>query len=805
MNRHWVTLEYPEILKRLARYTDFSGGAELALALLPTSHHREARERLALTREARLLLDARPDFALGGVHDIRPLAERARHGVTLQPGDFLQARDTLAGAARVRRSLTQLEAQFPGLADIAWRIHPLANLVEAIVRVLDDRGEIRDNASPELARIRRDLRVAQDRIQDRLRRLIASSDVAPYLQESLITRREGRFVIPVQSDFRGHVQGIVHDRSSSGATLFMEPTQVVELNNSLRELSIAEEEEIYRLLHALSAQVAQNSAEITATVGALAEIDLTFAKARYAEETQAVEPELLPIADPPPVPKDNNVHPGTVVHLPGARHPLLDPETVVPVNVELDDETHVLVITGPNTGGKTVSLKTVGLLTLMAQAGLHLPADPGVKLSCFETVVADIGDEQSIEQSLSTFSSHLTNIISFLGDVDHHALVLLDELGAGTDPAEGSALARALLDTFRQRRCTTFVATHYPELKLYAHSTPGVRNASMEFDVETLAPTYRLVIGLPGRSNAFAIARRLGLSEEIVKDARKMVSGEELRADDMLEDLHNLRIQTVQARDQARLVRQESETLARDLRKRLLGIEDERREILSQAEREANEEVEALRAEIRTLRQRLLTTPWREAPPVVDEVVEALDDLEITLPEVLPLVEDVLAAPEAKAPSGPLGEGDTVQLTALGVQGTVLAVEGEEVMVQAGPLRTRVGVEEVELLRRAQPAAAAASASARVKVPSRAPSPGIQIDLRGLTVEEAVERLDRYLDDAMMAALPWVRIIHGKGTGKLRREIRDFMANHPLVVSYESAAENEGGNGATVAHLIHSE
>ena len=805
MNRHWVTLEYPEILKRLARYTDFSGGAELALALLPTSEHREARERLALTGEARLLLDSRPDFALGGVHDIRPLAERAQHGVTLQPGDFLQARDTLAGAARVRRGLTQLEAQFPGLADIAWRIHPLASLVDGIVRVLDDRGEVRDNASPELARVRRDLRVAQDRIQDRLRRLIASPDVAPYLQESLVTRREGRFVIPVQSDFRGHVQGIIHDRSSSGATLFMEPTQVVELNNSLRELTIAEEDEIYRLLHELSVQVAQHSDEITATLDALAEIDLTLAKARYAAETLAVEPELIPITDPPPAPKGDNVHPGTVVHLPGARHPLLDPETVVPVNVELDEETHVLVITGPNTGGKTVSLKTVGLLTLMAQAGMHLPADPGARLSCFETVVADIGDEQSIEQSLSTFSSHLTNIISFLEQVDHHALVLLDELGAGTDPAEGAALARSLLDTFRQRRCTAFVATHYPELKLYAHNTSGVRNASMEFNVETLAPTYRLVIGLPGRSNAFAIARRLGLPENIVKTARKMISGEELRADDMLEDLHNLRIQTAQARDQARLAHKESETLARDLRKRLLGIEDERQEILSQAEREAQEEVEALRAEIRTLRQRLLTTPWREAPPAVEEVVDALDDLEITLPEVLPLVEDVLAAPEVEAPSGPLAEGDTVELTALGVQGTVLEVEGKEVMVQAGPLRTRVGVGEVELLRRAQPAAAATSASTRVKVPARGPSPGIQIDLRGQTVEEAEVQLERYLDAAAMAALPWVRIIHGKGTGKLRRELRSFMANHPLVVSYESAAENEGGDGATVAHLVHSE
>ncbi len=801
MNRHWVTLEYPEILKRLAQYTDFSGGAALALALLPTSDFREARERLTLTREARAMLDVRPDFALGGVRDIRPFAERARHGVTLQSADLLQVRDTLVSAARVKRTLTQVETQFPGLADIAWRIHPLPALADAIVRVLDDRGEVRDNASPELAKIRRDLRIAQDRIQDRLRRIITSADVAPYLQETLVTRREGRFVIPVQADFKGHVQGIVHDRSSSGATLFMEPTAIVELNNTLRELALAEEEEIYRLLRALTEHVAHDADEIAATVDALSEIDLTFAKARYAAETDATEPELLPIADQLPAPKDGNVHPGTVVRLPGARHPLLNPATVVPVNVELDDDTHVLVITGPNTGGKTVSLKTVGLLTLMAQAGMHLPTDQGARLSCFETVVADIGDEQSIEQSLSTFSSHLTNIISFLEQVDHHALVLLDELGAGTDPAEGSALARALLDTFRKRRCTAFVATHYPELKLYAHSTPGVRNASMEFNVETLAPTYRLIIGLPGRSNAFAIARRLGLPEGIVKEARKMVSGEELRADDMLEDLHNLRMQTAQARDEARLAHKQSESLAGDLRKRLVNIEEERREILRKAEQEARAEVAALRDEIRVLRQRMLTASWREAQPVLDEVAEELDELEFTLPTAEPLLADLMHAPETAAPSGPIREGDTVLLTSLGVQGVVMAVEGAEYVVQAGPLRTRVSADALELLRRAQPAAVVAE---KVKTPPRGPSPGIQIDVRGQTVEEALERLDRYLDDAAMAALPWVRIIHGKGTGKLRREIRNFISTHPLVTSYESAAESEGGDGATVARLVHS-
>jgi len=802
MNRHWVTLEYPAILERLAKYTDFSGGQALTLSLMPTSDYREARERLALTREARAFLLARPDFALGGVRDIRPFVERAQHGVTLQPGDLLQVRDTLMNAARVRRRLTQLEAQFPGLADIAWRIQTAPKLVDTIAGVLDDRGEVRDNASPALSRIRRELRIAQDRLQDRLRRIIASPGVAPYLQESLITRREGRLVIPMRSDFKGHVQGIVHDRSSSGATLFVEPIQVVALNNALRELALAEEEEIYRLLRMLTAEVAAVSDEVVASVDALSELDLTFAKARYAAEIDANEPELLPIPEVPPPPQGKNVHPGTVIHLPGARHPLLHPDTVVPVNVVLDDETHILVITGPNTGGKTVSLKTVGLLTLMAQAGMHLPVDPGAKLSCFETVVADIGDEQSIEQSLSTFSSHLTNIISFLEKVDHYALVLLDELGAGTDPAEGAALARALLDGFRKRRCTAFVATHYPELKLYAHNTPGVGNASMEFNVETLAPTYHLIIGLPGRSNAFAIARRLGLPGGIVREARKMVSGEELRADDMLEDLHNLRIQTARARDEARLVNQESEALAEKLRKRLADIEKERQEILRKTEQEAHEEIEALRDEIRALRQRVLRTPWREAHPVLDDVTDELDTLEIDLPESEPLLEDLVAVSEREAePDRAIEVGDTVQLQSLGVQATVLTLEGSEAVVQAGALRTRVDVEGLTLLHHKTPPKVK---SERIKIPARGPSPGIQIDLRGQTVEEATDRLERYLDAAVRAALPWVRIIHGKGTGKLRRELRQYMADHPLVVNYKSAAENEGGSGATIVNLIHS-
>jgi DNA mismatch repair protein MutS2 len=420
-------------------------------------------------------------------------------------------------------------------------------------------GEVRDDASPALARIRRDLRAAHDRLLDRLQRIISSPETAPFLQEPIITMREGRYVIPLKADFKGRIRGIVHDRSASGATLFIEPLSVVELGNTWRELQAAEEQEIRRILADLSARVAARGAEIEETVDALAELDLAFAKARYADALDAAEPTMT---DGKP---DRD---GARLRLLRARHPLLDPATVVPIDVILDGGTHVLVITGPNTGGKTVTLKTVGLLALMAQSGLHIPADENSSLPVFAAVYADIGDEQSIEQSLSTFSAHLTNILSFIHRADEHSLVLLDELGAGTDPAEGSALARALLETFRQRGAVTLVATHYPELKAYAQLTPGVCNACVEFDPETLRPTYHLTIGIPGRSNALAIARRLGLDEEIVRRAEALLSPQERQTEHLLADLHRLRLEAARARDEAYAARAEAQRLTEELRRR---------------------------------------------------------------------------------------------------------------------------------------------------------------------------------------------------------------------------------------------
>ncbi|HIC93079.1 MAG TPA: hypothetical protein EYP09_02360, partial [Anaerolineae bacterium] len=520
-------------MSRLAEHTSFSAGRELALGLRPSTDPAEVRRRQGETSEARRLLALRGDLSLGGAHDVRPLVKNARREAVLLPTELLDIRDTLVRGRTLRRAILRLSDQFPLLADIAARIEECPRLVSEIARCINERAEVVDGASPDLARVRRELRETHRRLLDKLERIISSPSTAPFLQEPIITQREGRYVIPLKADFKGRIPGLVHDVSASGATLFIEPLATLELGNRWRELQVEEEREVRRVLAALSALVAEEGERVEHTVEALAELDLAFAKAKYAEELKAVEPKLVSWKAPRR-PASNCQHPGSTIDLRKARHPLLDPATVVPIDVHLSDDYFILVITGPNTGGKTVSLKTVGLLALMAQCGLHIPAAEGSALSVFSGIYADIGDEQSIEQNLSTFSSHLNNIVDILRRADRRSLVLLDELGAGTDPSEGSALARAILSHLLERRITTFVATHYPELKVFAHATPGVENACVEFDLETLAPTYKLSIGLPGRSNALAIASRLGLASGIVDRAREMVPPQSLEAEGLL-------------------------------------------------------------------------------------------------------------------------------------------------------------------------------------------------------------------------------------------------------------------------------
>jgi DNA mismatch repair protein MutS2 len=793
-------LELPKILERLAALTSFSAGRDLALALRPTSLLDEAQERQQETAEARLLLLEKTNITLGGVFDIREPVDAAKRSILIEPSVLLDILSTLRRGTTIRRQLTHLRGQVPRLAQIADLIEECQAVQGEIARVVNDKGEINDGASPRLAIIRRDLRVSFDRLQAKLSGIIGSSTNAKYLQEQIITQRSGRYVIPLRAEFKGRIKGIVHDQSASGATLWIEPLATVELNNQWRQLQLDEEDEIRRILTELTQMIGHEADFIARTVEILAEIDLIFAKAHYAEALEATPPKLTGFRSM--AGKSVLTHPGSVLRLPEARHPLLDPKTVVPIDVYLDDDTYMLVITGPNTGGKTVALKTIGLLTLMAQCGLHLPTLDGAELSVFEGVYADIGDEQSIEQSLSTFSAHMTNTIGILKACNPHSLVILDEVGAGTDPAEGSALARALLDTLLQRGITTLVTTHHPELTIWSHEQPGVRNASVVFDLATLAPTYQLVIGLPGRSNALAIAKRLGLDDSIVEAARGMVTTEAMIADDLLDEIHRTRDEIRREKAAAASLRKDAERAHNELQERLDHIEDERRELLAEARQEAQEELEELRAEMRRMRRRLQAAG--QPLEALREVEGDAEDLEDELDQ--PISRAVDDVPDDVIEERPLRLGDLVWVHSLNTEGVVTELGRDEAEVQIGRLRLRARLDDIayrskgESKRGATPAPVAAPPAKRASTP-RPQSPGLELDLRGNRVDDALPRLEEYLDAAYMAGLPFVRIIHGKGTGALRKAVQEMIQHHPLARSWERGKPNEGGDGVTVVLL----
>ncbi|MES0344051.1 MAG: endonuclease MutS2, partial [Anaerolineales bacterium] len=612
------TLELSAVLDQLANRAAFSASKELARSLIPSDDIEQVSSRLAETTEARLLLSVKIDLTIGGAHDVRSLAEAASRGSVLDASELLDVKSTLIAARTMGRHFEKEEDSYPELCRIALDFQPAPGLIDRISKVLDEHGDVVDGASESLGAIRRDLRHAHDRLTSKLQRLISNPKIVPILQEPIITQRDGRFVIPLRAEFKGRLKCVVHDQSASGATLFVEPLQVVEFNNKVRELELAERDEIRRILAELSSLVGEQSESIRNTVEALARMDLAFAKARYAETLRANEP-ILRRFDP----RSGGKHPGSTLKLIQARHPFLDAESVVPIDLILDPDTYILVITGPNTGGKTVTLKTAGLLVLMAECGLHIPAASGSELSLFDAIYADIGDEQSIEQSLSTFSAHISNIIRILAKAGDRSLVVLDELGAGTDPQEGAALAQALLQEFLDRRVTTIVATHFSALKIFAHGTTAVRNASVEFDIESLQPTYHLTIGLPGRSNALAIASRLGLDEKIVTDARSMVSPEELTADALLDEIHKERDLARTVRIEAEEEREKGKQLQVELRRQIDDIEAERQELMQQAREDALEELDVVREEMTLLRRRL-----EGAGQSLEELDSVAEDLE---------------------------------------------------------------------------------------------------------------------------------------------------------------------------------
>jgi DNA mismatch repair protein MutS2 len=785
-------LELDKIRERLAAHTTFSASAELARELFPTGDLEEARTWQRETAEARELFVNRVNVSVGGARDVRQPALNATRGLLIEPSVLLDIRNTLRRATTLKRTIGRMKGQYPLLAGLLNEIEECLEVQEAITRVLEDTGQIKDSASPQLAIIRRDLKVAFDRLQTRLQRLVTAPANQPFLQEPLFTMRNGRYVIPLKSEHKGKIPGVVHDSSASGATLFIEPLETLELNNRWRELELEEEKEIRRILAQVTEIVGQSSEPICRTVDVLAYFDLVLAKARYADELKCVEPKLEPFQYRGGLPQ----HPGSQITLVGARHPLLKGH-VVPIDVEFDANTWILVVTGPNTGGKTVSLKTVGLLALMAQCGLHLPCERA-RLTVFTGIYADIGDEQSIEQSLSTFSSHMTNTIQILEQCDERSLVLLDELGAGTDPAEGSALARAILTHLLERRVTTMVTTHHPELKDYSVETPGVRNASVEFDLDTLAPTYRLIIGLPGRSNALAIAARLGLDPQIIEAARSMVSTEHLIADDLLDEIHRTREDIRRQQQQITAMREELEAQRAELALQLSGLEDERRNIIAAGRRSMQAELDEFRKELRRLRGDL-----REASLPLEAlrtVQTAADALEKSIARP---VENAVPVPET---TWRPRLGEAVWLETLKAEGTVTEIDRDEAVVQIGSLKVRARFSDLKKPTRAERAevkkrqASAYERGPEVTVP-KAQSPGLELDLRGARVEDAIQRLDEYIDAAYLSGLPFARIIHGKGTGALRRAVQERLKDHALIAKAVTAPPKEGGEGVTIIYL----
>ena len=828
-------LEYHKILDRLSGYCDFSASKELALALKPSAHLDEARRLLAETTEARFLFSTR-DLTIGGSHDIRKSADLAARGGVLEPQALLDIKSTLIACRELKKSLLgktegkdttpsekvmsrkerlrkqvqedarpKEEHPFPHLAEIAVGLPDTYGLVDTISRVLSERGEVLDSASQKLGSIRREKKVSHDRLMSKLQKYITDSKTTPMLQEAIITQRDGRYVIPLRAEFKGRIKSVVHDQSSSGATLFVEPLPVVELNNTIRELELAERDEERRVLAELSVQVGEHAQDLIYGIENLAALDLAFAKAKYAEEIRASELILQEIKDIRHQTSDRKGQKKTAevsnlksLSLMQARHPLLDSASVVPIDVYLNPGVRALVITGPNTGGKTVSLKTVGLLALMAQSGLHIPAQSGSELPCFQAVWADIGDEQSIEQSLSTFSGHLTNIVGILKKADNRSLVILDELGAGTDPQEGAALARAILSHLLERGITTFVATHYPELKTYAHATEGVVNASLEFDVQTLRPTFKLTIGLPGRSNALAIATRLGLDPEIVSAAKNEVNPENIRADKLLDDIRKERNRTGREREKTAKARKRTEELNRELEARLEAIEDERREVIEKARAEAELEVAVLKRNIESLKSQLKKARQPlEALKQVEEKIEKIEE-KVEAPverksKQLPVISD----------QSPLRLGEKVTVGALNAEGLVTALGESDAEVQVGSLRIRAKLTDLERKQTAQE-----TTDDRPQTMVSRPlsvvgtqSPGLELDIRGQASEDALDTLDRYLDQASLAGLPYVRIIHGKGTGVLRQVVRDALRQNSHVTSFEEGGPKEGGEGVTVAKI----
>ena len=800
--RSIALLEFPQVRERLAAHTSFDPSRRMAEALVPSPDPVIVARGLDETDQARQLMADHPGVGIGGAKDIDPLVGRAVRGGRLEPLQFIDVVDTLDAVVRLQTALA--DDRRPLIRDVGRRLHPLPALRSTLARSFDPAGELLDTASPRLGSLRAAVRMTYDRLRRRLDSLI-TSELGSALQEPIITLRNGRYVVPIRAEARGRVKGIVHDASGSGATLFVEPLVVVELGNAWREAQASVEEEEGRILDELSALVAANAVMLRETLEALAQFDFWAAKAQLSNEMDGVRAETADRTD---------------IVLLSARHPGLTGR-VVPIDIRLGDGYTALVITGPNTGGKTVTLRTLGLLSLMHQAGLHIPAEAGSRLPVLLDVFADIGDEQSIAQSLSTFSGHLRSIIRIVEHAGPGTLILLDELGAGTDPTEGSALAQSLLDHFIRSGALVAATTHYAEIKVYAHEAPQARNASVAFDLETLSPTYRLTIGLPGGSQAFAIAERLGLPAGIVADARSRLTDNQQAFEATLASIRRQEGELSVAVERARAAEAKAADALRTAEEERRKARRERDEAVTAARAEAERLVGQLRDDVADMRRKL----ERETvtAPAIDAALARADQTLERMPERAP--EEARQVLPVEPRTWRLGE--RARSRSGGWEGRIAALEkgGTRATLEAGGMRVSVAVDDLEAAlgqaggggadvpsgsmmstgtigAKRPPASRGEPASGITSMRlARARSVASSLDLRGARVDEALDAFSRYLDDASLAGLDQVLVIHGLGTGALRDAVRQLAGSHPLVRSFRAGERGEGGDGATIVKL----
>lgn len=772
-------LEFEKVKEQLMKHASSSLGKQKAQTVAPSTDFEEVVLLQEQTDEAVKVLRLKGNVPLGGISDIRPSVKRAKIGSMLGSLELLDIAGTIYGGRQLKKFiLTMVEdgVELPILESYVDRILPLMELEQSIKHCIDDNGHVMDGASDKLRSIRVQLRSSESRIREKLENIIRSSAAQKTLSDALITIRNDRYVIPVKQEYRGTYGGIVHDQSSSGATLFIEPQSVVDLNNTLQEARVQEKLEIEKILFELTGEVAEVADSLLENVNILGDLDFMFAKAGYSQKIKASKPTM-----------NNDGH----IRIFKARHPLINPEEVVPNDIELGREYTSIVITGPNTGGKTVTLKTLGLFTLMAQSGLQIPALDGSELAVFENVYADIGDEQSIEQSLSTFSSHMVNIVDILNKVDSNSLVLFDELGAGTDPQEGAALAISILDEVYNRGARVIATTHYPELKAYGYNREGVINASVEFDIETLSPTYKLLIGVPGRSNAFEISKRLGLKEDVITRAKEHVSTESNTVENMIASLEKSKREAEAELTEAESIRKDAENLHKELQKQILEFNDKRDKLFDKAQDKAHETINKAKQEAEEIIRELRKMRTEQHAFVKEhELIEAKRRLE----EASPNLSKKKQVTTTKV-NQDFQVGDEVKVISFNQKGHLLEKVGsKDWQVQMGIMKMKVNVADLEYVSRPKPVETKPLAT----VKGKDYHVSLELDLRGERFDNALLRVEKYIDDALLAGYPRVSIIHGKGTGALRQGVQEYLKNHRSVKSIRFGESGEGGSGVTV-------